>query len=247
MNCDAGYELRGMHGAFPLESQDPFRGRLPEIFGRVRIADHRAASGGAPACDALISTRERELALRLREPELQSDRLAHYAARRLMLAELTGLVPQGLQITHSDKGEPALVGDSAPSISISRSGTMTCVAAATGGRVGVDIEVVSPRNWRPMLGMLSIAAEAQTWAAFLEQHDNPALAFLWLWTAKEAVLKADGTGLRAGPKSVPIYPELFLEARRSFCVEAFSRVFQVWTTDADGVVVSFARLPDRYD
>ncbi len=233
-----------MSGADPFQSHDPFGGALPERCGRVRIARHGALAGCGDACEALISAEERQAASRLSASALRLGRIAHYAARRRILADLTGSNAQELPITHNTDGAPELGGSRAPPISISRSGEWTCIAVGSSGRAGVDIEQVRPLNWRPMLGMLSTGTEAAAWAGFLEWHDDPDKAFLWLWTAKEAVLKAHGIGLRAGPKLVVLHPQDFTAGLGVFRVRAFGQIFDVWMAEGEGIVVSYAAAPD---
>ncbi len=236
-----------MSGANPFESLDPFRGALADMCGRVRMARHAAIAGDAEASFSLISAEEQNSVSRLRQANLRSDRVAHYIARRRLLADLTGRDAPVLTISHTTRGAPELTWHGAPPISLSRSGGWTCVGVGLGGKVGVDIEVVGPRNWRPMLDMMCTATQAAAWTAFLERHDEPATAFLWLWTAKEAVLKADGRGFGAGAKFVHILPQAFSANRTALIVPAFSQTFNVWTAQAEDALVSFATAPDTLD
>ncbi|MEV4464775.1 4'-phosphopantetheinyl transferase superfamily protein [Micromonospora echinofusca] len=81
-------------------------------------------------------------------------------------------------------------------VSVSRSGPVVVVAARAGGPVGVDVERCRP---------LPAAALARRWYAPAEAAwlvgrpaDGQVTDFLRLWTAKEAVGKALGVGLRDG-------------------------------------------------
>lgn len=192
--------------------------------------------------EGLISTNERAAASRLKDDVARAGRMAHHATRRLILGELTGIAPAKLVISHTADGAAEIVEAAAPPISSSRSGDWTCVGVGQVGRVGVDIEEVKPCNWRAMLGMLSNENESEAWTAFLQEHDDAAVPFLRLWTAKEAILKADGRGFRAGPRQVHIDPPMFRGNRQAFRVSAFGRTFDVWTTAAEGTVVSFAMV-----
>ncbi|MDM4719002.1 4'-phosphopantetheinyl transferase superfamily protein [Micromonospora sp. WMMA1363] len=97
-------------------------------------------------------------------------------------------------------GEPSDVGRSAGPVelpvSVSRTGGLVVVAVRAGGPVGVDVERCRP------LPALDLARRwyAPTEAAWLA--GRPAAGrnrdFLRLWTAKEAVGKALGVGLRDG-------------------------------------------------
>lgn len=211
------------------------------------MARHAAIAGDDEASLSLISAEERTTVLRLRQADLRSDRVAHYIARRRLLADLTGRDAVAMTISHTTRGAPELTWPGAPPISVARSGGWTCVGVGLGGKVGVDIEVVGPRNWRPMLEMMCTETQAAAWTAFLERHDDPSTAFLWLWTAKEAVLKADGRGFGAGAKFVHIHPQAFSANRTVFSVPAFSRTFNIWTAQTEGSLVSFATVPYTVD
>jgi phosphopantetheinyl transferase len=77
-------------------------------------------------------------------------------------------------------------------VSLSRSGPHLVTAVAATGRVGVDIESVGAvaRDWHPGL----VLAPGETAPGGEEQA--------WHWSAKEAVLKALGTGLARPMSSI---------------------------------------------
>ncbi|TDD57597.1 4'-phosphopantetheinyl transferase superfamily protein [Kribbella antibiotica] len=89
-------------------------------------------------------------------------------------------------LTHSELGRPEVAG---LAVSISHSHSLVAVAARRTGVVGIDVEDVYPRD---------VSGLARRWfdPAELEWMDGDLLAFLQLWTAKEAVGKALGQGLR---------------------------------------------------
>ncbi|MBR1850534.1 MAG: 4'-phosphopantetheinyl transferase superfamily protein [Bacteroidales bacterium] len=92
-------------------------------------------------------------------------------------------------IGHSPKGQPLLTNH--PELCISLSHCRTHVAAAlSDSAVGIDIEGrrrISPTLLRRVLS----ADEYQS----ITQADDPDMQFLRLWTAKEAFLKQQGTGI----------------------------------------------------
>jgi 4'-phosphopantetheinyl transferase len=117
--------------------------------------------------------------------------LVRAAARALDL-------PAGaIEVGHEPGGRPYLRGRGAHlHVSVSHAGGVAAVATSSLAAVGVDLEPVQPlpalelaRRWLP-------AAEA----AWVEGQppDRQVRAFLTLWTVKEAVGKAYGTGLRGG-------------------------------------------------
>jgi 4'-phosphopantetheinyl transferase len=97
----------------------------------------------------------------------------------------------------TDHGQPRVRG---AFVSLARAGDLVAVAATRTGPVGIDIETVD-----------AVAASGFDDVAFTETErrrialcDEPDLLRATLWTAKEALLKASGTGLRTDPREVDV-------------------------------------------
>ena len=123
--------------------------------------------------------------------------LGRLAARGLA-GERLGLAPHDVPLAVAADGAPTVPGLSVSIAHTGRAGETAALAAVAVRRVGVDIERVAPR--RPDL-----------WKRFLSPEEHAVLARLGgptdgvqtlLWTLKEAVLKAQRTGFRAGGKTV---------------------------------------------
>jgi 4'-phosphopantetheinyl transferase len=97
-----------------------------------------------------------------------------------------------------DHGRPTLTGTCGDTgISISSSGRASVVALA-GGPVGVDIELAAAELASPVPEVPSQVLTAREAAALARLGPDKSWAsFLRIWTAKEAVAKADGRGLLA--------------------------------------------------
>lgn len=113
---------------------------------------------------------------------------------RAALAPLVGLPGGALAFGREDKGRPFLRHDGAPDFNLSDTDGGTLIALCPRGRIGVDLE----RSGRaPPVQRLArrwfSAAEAAVLAGLSE--DAARLAFIRLWTAKEASCKATGTGI----------------------------------------------------
>jgi 4'-phosphopantetheinyl transferase len=135
------------------------------------------------------------------------------AATREVLAERLGVAPYAVEVSrhcrhcgHPTHGKPALRDAPEVSFSVSRSGTMGVVAvAADGVTVGVDIEQVRPRPNLAGLAVRTLCPEAlAAWRAAPEA--DQLTRFLAAWTAKEAYLKAIGTGITVPLREVPEQP-----------------------------------------
>lgn len=120
---------------------------------------------------------------------------------RAVLGHALGRDPASVRFTPGP-GKPALAGGDGPCFSSSRRGALALLATAP-HPVGVDVERVG--GDAPTLSMLELTCTPGEAAALAgrppaERGD----AFLALWTAKEAYLKALGTGLAVAPALVEI-------------------------------------------
>ncbi len=111
-----------------------------------------------------------------------------------MLAPLADAAPAALVFGRERKGRPFLRPEPTPDFNLTDTGGGSLIAICRHGRVGVDIE----RHDR----QLPVARLAARWFAAEEAQALAALdaeaarvAFLRLWTAKEASCKATGTGI----------------------------------------------------
>jgi 4'-phosphopantetheinyl transferase len=120
------------------------------------------------------------------------------APLRAVLAAYLGEPPEALVFAEGEHGRPALA---APhdglAFNWSHSGGRAVLAVARGIAPGIDLERLRPRpRALEIAGRYFCADEAAALAALPPaQRDD---AFLALWTAKEAVLKATGRGLAFG-------------------------------------------------
>lgn len=110
------------------------------------------------------------------------------SAHDLLLALASTLVT-GPVLSHDPTGRPHIPG---LAVSISHTHHLLAVAASYDGPLGVDVEELYPRE---------IAGLARRWfdpveLDWLATEPDELTAFLQLWTAKEAVGKALGQGLR---------------------------------------------------
>lgn len=118
-------------------------------------------------------------------------------------AALLGRAEAEVVLAHGPAGNPvvrvAALADPGPvelPVSVSRAGQVVVVAARAAGPVGVDVEEIRPL---PALALARrwFSADELAWLAGRPEVGRAA-EFLRLWTAKEAVGKALGLGLRAG-------------------------------------------------
>jgi 4'-phosphopantetheinyl transferase len=158
----------------------------------------------------LLDAEERERWARFRDPRDRWSYAAAHGLCRLMLARYAGggrgrPGPADWRFVAGPHGKPEVDADrsGAPggAFSISHARGMAACALATGPvAVGVDVEVLDRRlEAQALADRFFHPGEAQ----WLRERpdDRRAEAFLVLWTLKEAVVKALGTGISQGLES----------------------------------------------
>lgn len=131
-------------------------------------------------------------------PEYDDDprprRVRVDALLREVLAPLLGLSPAQLVFGREARGRPFLRHPGAPDFNLSDTRGGTLVAACGSGRVGADLERIDRRPPVHRLAARYFTAGEQAQLQGLPE-EQARLAFLHLWTAKEASCKATGTGI----------------------------------------------------
>jgi 4'-phosphopantetheinyl transferase len=146
-----------------------------------------------------VADLDREAAARLpawRTPEYTASR----TLLRALLAEL-GEPTAGWRIAAHDTGQPYVPERPELSVSLSHCAGWAAAAVARGRGVGVDVEAPAAVG-EPMLRRCCTPADAARLIA-LPAADRER-EFAWMWTAKEACVKAVGRGLAGRPWAVPV-------------------------------------------
>ena len=176
----------------------PFRdAALPGDVHVVRIDLDVAVPLSDPLFDVL-SDDERQAAARFHHAADAVRSAATRAVLRRELAAALGEAPAALGFVRSDRGRPSLAlrgGTSPLDFNVAHGGDHALVAWSRLRRVGVDVEPLrADWDWRPLSRLVLGEEDAGRVAAAAE----PAALFLDVWTAKEALLKADGRGIAGG-------------------------------------------------
>ena len=164
----------------------------PQPLQEARPIDTLALSLAYPGGRADIFVRKLDVAPRDLSP-------ARTALARTIVARRTGCAEDAVMIGSAEGGAPIIVTPKCR-LHISLAGRDDLVTAAVAdGPVGVDIETVgapfeAPRN------ILHPAERAALDAAGADAHES----FLRIWTAKEAYVKATGTGFSREPSDSEI-------------------------------------------
>ncbi len=163
-----------------------------------------------PTSDHWLSPEERAVLDTLHVPPRRADfRLGRWTAKRaldLAYRETTADDPPEWCVRAAEDGAPeAFAGGDRPApfaISLShRAGLAAATAAPAGVRVGVDLELVEPRS-DAMIEQFFTRRERERLAD--EPLATRALAACLVWSAKESVLKAERTGLRADTRELEV-------------------------------------------
>jgi 4'-phosphopantetheinyl transferase len=116
------------------------------------------------------------------------------AGTRRLAARALGVDARALVIVEEEHGKPALRNREIE-FNASHSGDLVALAFARATPVGIDVERRRQIRDAPALARRFFAAEELKIVAKAADADD---AFLTIWTAKEAILKASGKGIGAG-------------------------------------------------
>ena len=126
---------------------------------------------------------------------MSADRLRYrvaHGALRTILGGCTGADPAQLRFAHGEHGKPLLAGG--PHFSLSHSVDVALVAVSRECEVGVDVEQVRPVADAGELARRYLAAVPARRIADAPDAERDR-RFIAAWTAIEAILKVEGTGL----------------------------------------------------
>jgi 4'-phosphopantetheinyl transferase len=163
--------------------------------GSVDLWSTRLGSLADPdAAVALLDRDERARAERFRFRLDRERYIARHVFLRQTLGWYLGTPPEAVRITTTELGRPALDAAWGLDFSASHSHGDAVVAVTRGGRVGVDIE--RARRLDDVLDLIdgNLTDREASWLRAADTRSRSRV-FLELWTRKEAVVKAIGTGL----------------------------------------------------
>jgi 4'-phosphopantetheinyl transferase len=163
-----------------------------------------------------LSESERVRAGRFRFAEDRRRWAGVRASLRRILAAYTGVSPAAVQIGIATYGKPCVLGPGSDWLrfNVSHAGDLGLIAVSHGHEVGVDLERWPRRPGTVAANVNDLAngcLTVQERSAFEQVDDERERVhrFLCFWTAKEALLKAEGVGLLGrSPAEVPIPVEV---------------------------------------
>jgi phosphopantetheine--protein transferase-like protein len=157
---------------------------------------------------ALLDSVEHAELEKIRAPQRRREWLYGRYITKHQLANLLNCSTSAIHFDRSQRGKPFVRGHSMP-FNISHSGDYFGLAAGLGGDWGLDIEVLAPRRELDYLALAErffhpdeFALVTATSAQELKR------VFFKLWTLKEALLKAKGTGIAGEITQLNVCPFL---------------------------------------
>ena len=195
-------------------------------------------SDAANAGDSL-SDEEHERVAKLVTADAR-DRLCRYLVqRKQLLARLLDCPPSDVRIAHRPDGKPFLPHFLDIEFSLSDSEGWNGLALSRSAPLGIDLEHVRPMSWEPMLAMISDTEEAEAIRRAAGEASD-AIAFFRCWTAKEAVLKAAGTGMRGDARRVRLPPDVIQGRENSLQITKDRVTFRVDLAETGSAVIARA-------
>ena len=161
----------------------------------VHVWSQRSRVSGDLAADvALLDSAERARAERFRFERDRRRYVQRHAFVRRVLGRYLELDPARVAIAIASHGKPVLDGSLDLSFNLSHADDVTVLAVADGRPVGVGLERV--RAVDDASGLADwLFAPAEIASLRSAPPSSSSLAFLELWTRKEAVIKTMGAGL----------------------------------------------------
>ena len=182
-------------------------GALRLVWLRVRNRENPA-----PAAYGLLDAAERARANRFRVERPRRVFVVARAALRSTLGAELGLDPRSLRFVTGRHGKPRLDLSTDLEFNLAHSGSTVVIALAHGAAVGVDVEELG-RDLRASRLAHRFFTKAETAAVMAASVTLRLRVFYHLWTAKEAVLKATGSGLTVPVRTVEVEPNPDLPPR----------------------------------
>ncbi len=164
---------------------------------------------------------ERTRAMRFRHARDRQRYISAHAAVREILARYLNCAAASVYFEpDGENGKMRLPGASAPAINLAHSGGMALLCVASLGTVGIDVEQVHALTDLPELVMAHFSRAER---ALLRANADPIEAFFQIWTRKEALLKAVGSGLTVELRGVEVGSLALAEyGEREFELESFT-------------------------
>lgn len=162
----------------------------------VWLVDLAVSPDRLERCAQVLDSSERDRGNRFLRPADRARFIVSHAALRLALADARGCAPSEIRLTAKATGKPHLAepAGSPLEFNLSHSGARALIGLAGPVAIGVDLELMRAIPDAVRIARTHFAPDEAASLASLPAEAIEA-AFFGLWTRKEAVVKALGTGL----------------------------------------------------
>ncbi|MHA1565944.1 MAG: 4'-phosphopantetheinyl transferase family protein [Alphaproteobacteria bacterium] len=179
--------------------------------GEVRIVRLKHGDGDIDASQQVLSEAEQE-----RAAGISSERwMRQFVTTRASLRTLLGMIcrqdPRTVPIGLSGSGKPIVFGEGdggGVRFNVSHGGGVSLLAFATGREIGIDIELIEAKTDVMGIARRFFKGADIDFLVALEDQDECCDAFHRLWTQREAMAKAHGSGLNDTVFEAPLLPLL---------------------------------------
>lgn len=196
--------------------------------------------------DALLSrlytTLSRDEKLKAARFKFHADR-SHFIARRgllrSLLAKYLRVTPAEVDLQRSEHGKPHLAEgqDSRIRFNLSASQGFAIYAVSLDREVGIDIERIDENfAWRDISKVFFTLCEQDIISRLPATKQSQ--AFFEIWTRKESILKAIGTGLRFNPSHINVAEDYALG--RVTALRHDNRLWKLISLSANGIAATIA-------
>lgn len=149
----------------------------------------------------LLDSKERQRANRLVRLDDRRAFVAAHTLKRLVLAAVMRKNSQSLEFYDDAHGKPHLAGQNGVHFNLSHTHGMVAFACSRLGEVGVDVEFLEAEIYDRTVAALSLTPKE---ISSVERATDQNHAFLLFWTAKEAVMKAEGKGMSMSMRDIHV-------------------------------------------
>lgn len=174
--------------------------------GEVHLWRARRETRKSPPCPDVLDPAERARAHRLILPARRQAFVFSRTMLRNVLGAYLSVDPARVPLVTADRGKPHVSGQRLR-CSLSHSGDWLLLAVAEGSEIGVDLEAAEGALDAAALAAVSLSDDEQARLAELGAPERWR-AVLRIWTRKEALLKAAGSGLACDPRRLTLPPAL---------------------------------------
>ena len=200
----------------------------------------RSEAASMVRAEGILTGEEIERVSRLVDENQRRRLTAHLCSRKQLLSLLVDAHPGDISIAYDDDGRPFLPQWPDLRISFADSNGWSALAFSRTAPIGVDVEFVRPVSWEAMLPMISGAEEAEDIRNAAGDAAAPD-AFFRCWTAKEAVLKAEGRGMRGDARRVRLPAAYIRGQTNSARMEKDGATYQLDVIETAHTIVARAR------